>query len=301
MPPENPWSADPIIVAIDDPIPDQDVRPSVEAAIAYWNGNIEKYSDFHGRFVLRPNASNPDILVRFTRQVICDGTEEAIGCAPYYDRVGAVTDPPTEIEIEAGYSRSNTTRTVKHEFGHVLGIEHGSDPMPLMRSSHDVTYQSVTDAHNRSNPWYTDNLTVFLEAKGDWYDTDRQRYKEQLDHAVTYYDDGADGHVPANVSFAWTRNRTAAEIVFAFPDDPPCGEAGESLSCYSQFGHNLDTDDAFEYHVNATISFTDIPEDRVAWHAGYWLGFAMGAANVSDLPPPFDEPEEDPREDWWDE
>lgn len=275
------------------------VKLALENSIAYWNDNIDEYSSFEGRFVFRPNASDPDILVIYERQVVCSGNETAIGCAPIYRGDDTVTNQPSTIKIESGYIKSNTTQTIKHEFGHVLGIEHNTEPMPLMAPSADVTHQSIQDAHDRSNPWYTRNLSIYIEYNKGWYDNEKERYKKELQHAVDYYDEGAKGHVPTNISFAWTRNRSEAEILFRFPNDPPCGEPGEDVSCFSQFGHDLDTDPAHEYHVNATISITDIPEDRVAWHAGYWLGFAMGSANVSDLPPPFDEPQDDPHEEWW--
>lgn len=298
-PPNNPWRSDPIVVALDDRVGDDSIERSLTEAIAFWNGNIGDYSGFAGRFVYRPNATEPDVILVHKRQVICGGEERAIGCAPYFQEGEYELDPPTEVAIEAGYTRANTTRTIEHEFGHVLGIPHNSSPMPLMAPSHDVTYRDRPDAHERANPWYTANLTAYVEYKDGWYDNQKREYKDELQHTLDYYGAGADGHVPENVSVSWVDNRSAAHIVFEFPEEPPCAERDEAVSCYNRFGHDLDIDAALEYHVNVTISFTGIERRRVAWHAGYWLGFALGAENVSDLPPPFDEPESDPREEWW--
>lgn len=75
---------------------------------------------------------------------------------------------------------------MKHEFGHVLGIEHGEEPMPLMNESGAATYLSKPNATNRSLAWENSTLSVYVDL-GNVSSQDKTAIQNQIGHALSYY------------------------------------------------------------------------------------------------------------------
>lgn len=118
---------------------DRDWAPLVRAGIDYWQTNQERYGNYTQGFEFRPNASEAAVTVAIVEDIRRCGVEEtgdALGCADRYNRSLLARDT-VDVRIEAGWDDRTTLQTVKHEFGHVYGRNHGEEPMPLMEPRYD--------------------------------------------------------------------------------------------------------------------------------------------------------------------
>jgi len=204
------------------------------------------------------------------------------------------------VQVVAGYSNESTVEILKHEFGHVVGVEHGEEPMPTMQAMSRVTYLSQPDLRDRAVPWRSSTLAVHVDVSA-LPGHDREEAREQIQHALGYYESGADGAVPSNVSFTSTSNRSAADLRIRVPEESfDCG--GERLregSCGESWVYDTDTDDAPEYFAEYEIRVRGIDTDAFGWHVGYWLSDAMGLTE-EELPAPFvDADYDERRSEWW--
>lgn len=300
---ENPWSKQNVTVAVSNTVnQSRNVAPLVDETLAYWNDYASEYGDYNVTFVSTTNTYNADIVVKFvTRITECDGeaTNSTVGCAPNLDPWDT-PDDPAHVRIVAGYSNKSTLQILKHEFGHVLGIDHGEEPMPTMQAIGQFRHLSQPDVTDRPVPWQNSTLSIYTNVE-TLPDHDRDDAREQIQHVLDYYDAGADGAVPQNVSFVRTTNRSAADVQIRFPDDAfDCaGERMREGSCGSSWAYNTDTDDAPEYFSSYSIRVRGLDMDAVGWHVGYWLASAMGL-NEDEFPAPFvDAGHHDRRSEWW--
>lgn len=280
----NPWGSDPVVVAVDAPPENEsEYVDTVADAVTYWNRNADRFGEYDARFVLRPNATDPDVVVTFDSTVVCNGKEAWLGCAPVLDG-HSTAEAPTTVQINSRYDPDVINRTVKHEFGHLLGIRHGEEPMPLMESSQNVSSPELRSVDNRENPWRGRVIEVYVDY-GGMSEERKIETRAQIRRALTYYNDGAEGSVPENLTFIETDERAEAEITVEFQDNPWCREGAGS--CAETRGIDMDGDATIEYHTSTRVAISNVRTDAVGWHLGYWLGEAMGAENREDLAPPF--------------
>jgi len=284
--PENPWGAETVTVAVEAPEPgtnESDYLALVADSVEYWNANDHRYGEYEATFDLDADAEDPDVVVRFTSTVRCRGEPGWIGCAPLLDAT-TVVDGQTTVLINSEYDEATIERTVRHEFGHLLGIRHGEEPMPLMETSDSTAVRVESNAERRSNPWREDVIEVYVATDG----LSEQRatvVDRQVGQAVAYYDRGAEGAVPENVTFRRTDSRSDAEVLVLFSEDPRCRDGAGS--CAEIDGVDTDGDGAVEYYSGSTIVLSNVAGEAVGWHVGYWMGEAMGAASREELPPAF--------------
>lgn len=279
-----PWGTGPVVVAVNDSAAgNRSVVPLVEAAVDYWNRNSLQYGEYGAQFRVVPNASEPDVVVRFREVVPCQGETGWLGCAPVYNATSDAA-APSYVDVRTGYTNDSTTQTLKHEFGHLLGLTHGDDPSPLMNASHDAVRLPAPNVSQRSNPWPDDTVTVYVDY-GDEPGDRRETIAAQVDRTLDYYEGGADGHVPANVTFVRVETASEADVVVSFPADPTCRNGAGS--CGRTFGRDVDADGRLEHYTKSQIEISGVQPDAVGWHLGYWLGSALGATDRSELPPPF--------------
>ncbi|WP_137287806.1 zinc metalloprotease [Halorussus salinisoli] len=294
-PTENPWRDDTVVVAVENSASaDRNVTRLVAKTLDYWETHDDEYAAYSVDFVLKPDAEDPDVVVSFTEAVQCSGHTEAVaGCAPVLNETYRPT-PPETVEIEAGHNDRSTLLTLKHEFGHVLGIRHCHRPLAIMGSNcPGGVDQDRPDATDRPLAWQSSNLTVYVDSSGVSHPVN-----DQIDHALTYYERGADGTVPEDLSFTRVDRRSAADVVVRFGDSE-CG--ANAPSCFSYRGRDVDGDGRLEYYVSSTIVLSpEIDRKAVGWHAGYGLGYLLGAEQQSELPPPFvNAGYGERRSDWW--
>ncbi|WP_137286392.1 matrixin family metalloprotease [Halorussus salinisoli] len=293
----NPWGDEELTVAINNTGNEsRNFRPLVQNALDFWANNSTRFAGFSIDYELDPNASNPDLVVEFVDEIeSCANVSEPAGCAPYVNQRGQVSRP-ISIEVVASYSNESTRLILKHELGHTLGLNHSAGPQSVMAPTSQLTTLPRPNATERRLPWTDDNFTVFVEANGT-EDTDATR--EQVRRALDYYAEGADGTVPANVSFEFVDNRSEAEVVVGFADDLPC-RAGDTGSCGRVRGTDPDGDGALERYDHLRVTLSDIDTPAVGWHVGYWLGYGFGFENDSEWPEPFrNATYDDRRSEWW--
>lgn len=300
---ENPWGKRNVTVAVwNSANESRDIGPLVNQTLAYWNGNGSEYADYNVTFVPTTDVHQADVLVELVPRIDeCGGyeTDSTVGCAPLL-HPRDTPDEPIRVEIVAGYSDESTRRILEHEFGHVVGLEHGQEPMPTMQAISHFTYLSQPNIADRPTPWRNSTLSVHVDVS-TLPGHDRDEAREQIRHALEYYEDGAGGAVPRNVSFVRTSNRSAADIRISVPEDSfDCaGEQMEEGSCGTPWVYDTDADDAAEFYAKYEIKLRGVDQDAIGWHVGYWLSDAMGLTG-SGRPEPFvDADYDDRRDQWW--
>lgn len=266
-------------------------------ATAYWEANAEQYLGHPVQFRVDPAADEPDVTVRVVERIDECGTEaHAAGCAP------SVTDlrkqsETVPIRLQSGFDRASTRRVMKHEFGHVLGLAHGDAPQSVMQHETVLASTPRPNATERPVPWADPKLTVFVDDSA-LSKQERAAIHDQIGHAIDYYNDGGEGTVPTNVTFARTADRQSADVVISFPSSSPCGDTPSSCSKIS--GTDPDQDGARERYTHAEIYVTGLSTEAVGWHVGRWFGAVLGTDDPDDLPPAFrDATYRERRSDWW--
>lgn len=292
----HPWAAEEVTVAIEDRTNDSRAfRPLVADALDFWATNSARYAGFPVEFELEPNASDPDLVIEFVDRIdSCANVTEPAGCAPY---VGPGWDPDrtVTVAVAGSYSNESTRLILTHELGHTLGLNHSAEPQSVMAPSRNLTTLPRANATDRDLPWRDSNFTVAVGPNR----TDHEAAREQVRHALDYYAGGANGTVPANVSFELVDDRREADVVVAFVETLPC-RTGDRGSCGRVRGVDPDGDGALERYDRLRISLGEVDVEAVGWHVGYWLGYGFGFDEDADWPAPFRGASHDERRsDWW--
>jgi hypothetical protein len=263
----------------------------VQSAIDYWEANESRYAQYQADWSVEPDAQDPDVTVRFVRDIDSCGlyiSDDTIGCASQLN--DSLANPPEVVEIQTGYTADSMVDTIKHEFGHLYGLNHSSEPQPLMAAEGVANLVPVPNATERNNTFGKGHFTVYIDGSDSGLATEsiRKRAKTALD----YYASGADGYLEDGLSYEFTDNRTQADIVLTVARSGEfCNlDAG---SCSSYFGENLDSDPAFERYTRLNIYVYDIPVSTLSWH----IGAQLSALSPEGSPPPFDG-EDDDRRNW---
>lgn len=267
---DNPWGREPVVVGIQNKgNPDRDFRPTVERAIAYWQNEGRPHATWEPNFVLRPSDPDPDLIVYFVddvRNCGYDDDGDTIGCASLLTPDRRARDPEV-ARIDAHLNANSTYDVVRHELGHILGVEHGTEPGPFMAATTSVGREVRTDEPYR----------LFIEFPNNY--AAEERSTRQVRHALDYYESGAEGWLQKNATFEIVEDRSGADIVVRVTKDSPAGSIADVEA--------------------GTIRLDGLPHTRHGWHVGYWLGYLLVSESPDDMPPAFDEPATDEREEWW--
>lgn len=294
--PDNPWRESELVVAVENNR-SRNVTSLVQEALSYWENHSERYAGYPVRYRLDPNAEQPDIVISFVDRVgECGPEEHTAGCAPVLTEPGQITRP-VRVTIRHGFSEESTVAVIKHELGHTIGLTHADEPQSVMRATSNVTTLPQPDATERALPWDSPELSVYLDLS-DVPASEREATRTQIHHALKYFERGADGTVPENVTFVLTDDRTAADVVVSF-DPTECQT--DRGSCGSLQGRDPDGDGALETYTRLDIRLVNLDTDVVAWHVGRWLGRGFGFDEESDFPDPLtgDTSYEERRSEWW--
>ncbi|WP_049985310.1 matrixin family metalloprotease [Halobellus rufus] len=297
----NPWGTEPVVVAVCDTAgTDREWTPLVAEATAYWETNADRFAGFPVDYEVRPDASDPDVVVEFVDEVPeCDDSTDAAGCAPLIEDSRQI-DRPETVYVRTGFSDNSTVRVLEHEFGHTLGLTHDDEPAEIMTSQTVLYTEPQTDATERDFPWRDADFTVYVD---DENASDPDGMRTQVRHALEYYEDGPDGEdapegMPSNLSFTTVEDPDDADIVIRPVESSPCGD--RAASCGATAGEDPDGDGAIETYTSMRISLVDLDTDAVGWHVGYWLAYGLGAEDDADKPSPFrDASYEERRSEWW--
>lgn len=265
-------------------------RAAVTEATRYWNESHEVYSEYEIEFTVVPNARRADVVVEFVPYIdTCGGLDSGaitLACAPKYER-GETAEVPTTVKVRDGRPREALADSVKHEFGHLLGIGHGDAPMPLMQER--VRFEprtAVRNASERAYPWYDTVLTVAV-VHDSTYDSGALR--AHLREALDYYERGPPGWDRPTPTFRIVSDPARADIVLQVTREDACDVGGGY--CWSITGEQLDRDAAIEYYTRFEATFGGLDQQYFSWYAGRAIGFALGAEAESQLPSTFVHPE----------
>lgn len=127
---------------------DRNITPLVQDAVDYWMEIDDEHGDYQTEWVVDPDASNPDVVVLYVDIIVACGFgpnhDYYIGCTQLLSTERSA-NTPVQVEIAAGYTDESTTNTIKHEWGHLYGREHGEEPMPLMSATGDAIPLNETE------------------------------------------------------------------------------------------------------------------------------------------------------------
>lgn len=293
----NPWNKETIHVAIENPT-DRNYQPIVRQALRYWETDGQKWADWVDlRFSIISDSktANADAIIRFGSVSTCaTGDEGVVGCAPYPPG-GSFEQTPT-AKISTNYTNESTKSVVKHEVGHLLGVEHKQTPK-FMQAESELVGLPQMDAVDRPNPWGQDTLRIYIDDSAVPVPLE-ETVMTQVDHAISYYNDGGEGATPGGVELVLTERQADADVVIeAVRNSDIENRAYASVQYY---GTDPDDDRALEQVENGTI--------RVAYNVagetgymGYYTGEYLGLLLTleSDPAPPWEDDDITYRDEWW--
>lgn len=280
--PNNPWGKNKVIVGFKNANESSlDLESQTSSAIQYWENNGSQYADYQVDFVLEPQADNPDLVVEFTDGIVFCGSDVELsvyyGCAPLISGDDRVRNE--DMEIDATMGPRNLQLTLRHEFGHVLGLNHSSQPYRYM--SDTVNRSGVTDAANRSYPWYQHG-NVSVAADESNLSVESGSPGKTVRDVVTFYQQNPQ-YLPDNYSLDYVDRAEQADIVLS---EEPIGFSFyiDSGSQATFHGMNLDRDSQHEYYTYVWIQMGS--SYNLKYHTGYWIGRLLGNSQ-SELPERF--------------
>lgn len=298
------WDGDPdnhfreaelTVAVVNDAIPDREYRPLVREALEYWETESERYAGFPIRYRL-VESEDADVVVRFVPAIEeCGSENHAAGCAPVLTDARQV-HRPVNVRVRGNFSDASTVEVLKHELGHTLGLRHGYAPEAVMQASSNLTSLPQPDARDRTMPWGKPGLFVYVDY-GAVPEHELPETRRQVNAAFGYFDAGANGTVPENVTFYRAETPERADIVIRLAENAPCTQG--SGSCGNLQGTDPDGDGEIERYTSLTITLSDIDTGASGWHVGYWLARGFGLSG-EELPEPLRS--DDPsvrRSAWW--
>lgn len=295
-PPDNPYESDPVIITIENPT-NRSYLPLVEEAVGYWEENQSRYGEYTPNYEIRPNHPAPDIRIEFINEIYRCGNElgdDILGCAPYPDSIESYETADVQIETrdERGmYTNSSVVETLKHEFGHLHGIEHGEEPMPLMEATSAANLTDQPNATERAVPWPDNTVDVYID-EDSFASSISDDIDDQTSNTIAWFNDGK-GTTPDNLTVERVESESEANIVIrsgSTPDDVRSTTNGV-------YGRDIDDDGALEYYTDMTVIIDPNVDSRdFGWHVGFWLDSVVNPDTTSE---PFEDPEGGDRRDWW--
>ncbi len=294
----NPWGTRQVTVAVaSEGEPAERHLESVDTAITYWNQHHEQYTGHNVTFVLDQETERPDVVVDFVSSIKhCGGNDEQItlACAPRYDEDESAA-VPTIVRVRENRPQTAIENSVKHEFGHLLGLQHGEGPMPVMAAQKPLQSQgSMLNASERTNPWHDIVLTVAVVQDGGYR---QAALRAHVREALEYYENDPEGWDGPTPRFELVRDVERADIVLRVTRDDAC-EIGGGY-CWKVSGEDLDGDEALEYYTGFEATFGGLDSQYLSWYAGRVLGYGLGVESESQLPRIFLDPQEADRR-WFD-
>lgn len=294
----SPWKKSTLVVGIENQAaPHRNISPTVKSAVSYWEENADK-GTYSPDFVVRPNATNPDIIVFYNNSISCSKSgSDAIGCAPVLTPE-TTASPPEHVGIEyrKGDNKQTVTNTVSHEFGHVLGLTHCEPPHWLMSGDCETELPAKTNLEDSDFAWRDTTISVYVETSNV---SEQAESEEQIAHAISYLNNTENTPVeyPDNLTFVRVDSRWEADVTITMVESFSSG-SGEQVVQYSRRGQNSDGDKDSEWITQSNIQILASSDvEAHGWYAGWSLSKSLSPTHT---PEPFvDATYEERRSNWW--
>lgn len=302
--PDNPWEKDVVSVRIVNAVNEsRNFEPIVQQALSYWESRNESVYEDRIEYNITDDYG-ADIQIKFVKEITnCGYTislNTTLGCAPTIEPESNAVST-VEVRIAGGYTNNSTLETLKHEIGHVRGHDHGDEPQDVMRKSQDATTWEEQRLQNKlsqhSYPWINSTLKVHISSDN----TLTHSEERQINRALSYYEEGADGWIENTPDFEIVEEEDSADIqIGVYDDEYEACSFSTSTDPHSCSDAISKASGEYRYYDSYTINVNGMDDDAVGWHIGYWLGFALGAEDKSSLPEVFQEAGGDERRsNWW--
>ena len=231
-----------MVVGIDATGADRIPVAETRAALEYWERQEAAYATgYDAEFVLRPNASDPDVLIRYRPGGGCSGGRP--GCAPLVTDESKLSEypRPLEVTIDASklHNRRSATLLLKHELGHVRGVGHCVEPRVVMGCPHSEDGEERS-WETRTYAWAKPTVHVYV-TEGTENATAVWEALERIERSPD---------APANLSFVRVGSRWEADLVV---------EARSCDGCRTQWrsrlggGRHYGDDDDLEFLTYAEV------------------------------------------------
>jgi len=245
-------------------------RAALNQTLQYWNTTGQDYGDYQADWQLVRDKRSADVLVAMTDEIVdCSGTTDAVGCAPILTKDVAASYTQT-VQIEAGWDENSTTRVMKHEFGHILGLDHGVAPTDVMAAQ--TAIQPKGDIQNLNTRNYAfEDTTLKLHVEYDELDPSKSELRPELIKAIEWYEAGSVEQLPDDLQFEFSDSYNESHIVVT-KNGTVCGD--RYGACTDPISIDTDNDDRPEYYLLADIYLNNAGEDDAA----YWFAKALGVA-----------------------
>jgi len=299
----SPWDTTVVEVGINNSAyPRRNVTQSALWAIAYWNANLQTYTDWNFTFRLVDQDDSDVELQVMDSHVSCDGdavgkigsnTSPGYGCSSVSTR--DVADETT-IQVAGIQSAASMRLVIRHELGHVIGLNHTEKPYEAMGTA--VVDEDVQNATDRYNPWPTETITVTVDNASYDDDRDMEAVHSEAQYATAFFQQGAAGTAP-NVTYEYNASASVnqSEIVVRGPAYSGCTVEGDA-SIGRIYGVNRDSDASLEQHTKVNICTEGIDDEALSWHIAYWIGSGMGLT-AEELPDQLQGEDYDERRSRW--
>jgi len=302
-PPDNPWQTNTVTVqVVNNANKSRDFEALVRQALSYWENRSG--SPYHDpvNYTIDPDNHLADVQITFVENITECGysysVNTTLGCADTIPP-DVTVEEQVEVEIAAGFTNNSTLETLKHEIGHTRGYEHGDEPHAVMKAMQNATTweekQILAGLSQHPYPWPEDTLTVYVDSDNTLSHTE----DDQVDHALSYYEAGADGWIENAPQFERIENESVADIQININDEEYEGcmeeQAEEKSTCGVYWNTTIQGQ---SYYTEYQMNINGYDDEVVGWLIGYRLGSALGADSPEDLPEVFQDGD-NARDSWW--